>query len=213
MRLTKVAQAPSQITDDDGGGYAGEHREVTGVLNNATGGVGVFSGEAENLARVVQGEKHHDGHDDEGGEHQQALDGIGIGHRKEAADEGVEDRHGSHDEHAHHVVTAEAGLEVTAASHHAGGDVEGEEEDNDRRRDNAQQARLIVQAVLEEGGHGDRVAGNFGVGAQTRRDPLPVGPSTNEEADGHPQLGHTGQEQSAGQAHEQPAGHIGGAGG
>ncbi len=180
VRLSKVAQAPRQVADDDRGRNTGEEREVVGVLNHTARGVGIVSGEAEDLAWVVQGHDGHNRDDDERSEHEQALHGIGVGNSKEAAHEGVEHRHCRDDEHADEVVAAEGRLEVAATRHHARRDIEGEEEYDDRRGKNTQQTGLVVEAVFEEGRHRNRVAGNLRVRAQTRRHPLPVGPCANQ---------------------------------
>ena len=138
---------------------------------------------------------------------------IGVGDGEEAADEGVDDGDRADDKHAPQVVALERRLEVASAGDHAGGDVEGEEEDDDDGRDDAQRACLVVGAVLEEARKRDRVVGHLGVGAHAGRDPLPVSQGAEEQTDDDPQLTHTGDEQRTRQAHQQPAGHIGGAGG
>ena len=214
MGLAEVAQAPGEVTDDGGGGDAGDHVEVGRVaLTVGVGAVVVGRGPAPDVRGVVQGDERHDRNDDEGREHDHALHGVGVGHGEEAADEGVGDGDGRDDEHAVEVLAAEGRLEVAAAGDHAGGHVEGEEEDDDDRRDDAQRTRAVVHAVLEEARQRDGVVGHLGVGTQARRDPHPVGPRTDEQTDGDPQLTHASDEQRARQTHEQPTRHVGGAGG
>ena len=214
VRLTKVAKAPSGVTNDNTSGNTGEEREVVIVwLESPVGSVAVFGSEGEDRAGIVKSEKRHDWHDQQGDEHQHALHSVGVGHCQEATDEGVENGHCGDDQHTGDVVATEGGLEVTTTGDHAGRDVEGKEEDNDNCGDNTQHARLIAQTVLEEGGDRNGIARNLRVSAQTRRNPLPVCPCTDKEADRHPQLGKTGKEERARQTHKQPAGHIGCAGG
>ena len=184
--LAKVAQAPGQVADDDASGNTGEHGEVVVIFHYAIGAVGIIAGEREDGGRIAERDDCHNWHDHQGDEHKHALDDVRVGHRQEAADEGVEDGHRGDNKHAGEVVATEGGLEVAAAGDHAGGDVEGKEEDNDGCGDDAQQAGLIVQAVFKEGRHGNRVGRDLRVGAQARCDPLPVCPAADEQADGHP---------------------------
>ena len=155
--LAKVAQAPGQVADDDASGNTGEHREVVVIFHDAISTVGIIAGEREDGGRIAERDDCHNRHDHQGNEHQHALDDVRVGHRQEAADEGVEDGHRGDDEHAGEVVATEGGLEVAATGDHAGGDVEGKEENNDGCGDDAQQAGLIVQAVFKEGRHGNGV--------------------------------------------------------
>ena len=107
----------------------------------------------------------YDRHQQQGDEHDAALDGIGKGDRQEATDEGVAHGNGGDDDHAGQVVTFEGGLEVAATGDHAGGYVEGEEHQNDDAGGDAQEVAAIVKAILQEGGDRDGVVRHLGVGA------------------------------------------------
>ena len=107
------------------------------------------------------------------------------------------------------VFLAEGGLEEQAAGHHTGGDVEGEEHQNHDTGDDAQHTLGVLEAVAQEDGDGHCVTGNFGVATQSRCHELPVAPRTDGQADGEPSLGEAAEVDGAGQAHEEPAGHVG----
>ena len=75
---------------------------------------------------------HRDRH--QGGYHHEPLHHVGVGDREEATDQGVEHRDACHQDHAQAVVRPEGGLEEPTARHHAAGDVEGEEHQDDHAR-------------------------------------------------------------------------------
>ena len=110
------------------------------------------------------------------------------------------------------VFLSEGGLEEQAAGHHAGGDVEGEEHQNHDAGDDAQHALGVMEAVAQEDGDGHGVACYFGVATQSRCHELPVAPCADGQTDGEPCLGEAAEVDGAGQTHEEPTGHIGGAG-
>lgn len=189
VRLPKIAQAPCEVADDGGQTNPTDHGEVRGVADAVgVGAVIVVAGPSENAGGVFERQQCHDRHDQQCEEHDHALHGVSGRDCEEAADEGVGDGDCSDDEHAVGVGTAEGRFEVLAAGDHAGGYVEGEEHQNDQRADDAQHAAFVVQSVFDEARQGDGVVGDLGVGAQARGDPFPVGPTTNQQADGDPQL-------------------------
>ena len=109
------------------------------------------------------------------------------------------------------VLLTEGGLEEAAARNHTRGDVEGEEDQNHDTRDDAQHALGVLQAVAEEDRNGHGVTGNLGVATQSRCHELPVAPRADGQANGKPCLGEAAEVDGTGQAHEEPAGHVGGA--
>ena len=97
VRLTKVAEEPSQVTDDHGSGDARDHIEVLRVFNTG-GAVRIFRSEGEDLRRVIQCNQRHDRNDQQCREHHQALHHVGVGHCKEATDKGVDNGDGRDDD-------------------------------------------------------------------------------------------------------------------
>ena len=150
--------------------------------------------------------KHWD--DEEGREHDEALNRVGVGCAEEAAEHRVGERDACDEQHTGQVAAVERGLEELTASGHTGGYVEGEEHQDHDAGDDAQDAGLIAEAVFEVARDGDGVVGDFGETAQAWRDEDPVECRTNGEADRHPRLEHTHHVEGTRQAHHEPAGHV-----
>ena len=204
VRLAEVAQTPGGQRED--GQYVEVAHQAGGarleVLDDIHG--------AGDAAFGV--DDHQRGHD-EREDHQGGLDGVGPAHGQEAADEHVGDgAEGAHPQ-GHAVGHAEHALEELGTGHDARGAVEGEEDENDHGREDAQQVAGVFEAVGEVVGHGERVADLFGIDAQATGDEVPVCPGTDGQTDGDPRLGQATGVYGAGQAHQQPATHVGGAGG
>ena len=204
VRLAEVAQAPGQQRDDAGEGGALHDVEL---FDRHHGGP-VLAG----LQLALHGQIGHDGRQDQRGDHHGGLDGIRPAHGQEAADEHVGDgAEGAHPQsgfigHAEHV------LEQARASHHAGSAVDGEEDQDHQRGENAQDVGLVLETAGEIVGQRQGVAGALGVQAQAGSDEAPVQVGADDQADGNPRFGQAGQVDGAGQAHQQPAAHVGGAG-
>ena len=200
VRLSEVAQAPGQCRDD-----AEQRRRrppddpvVRVDLGDGLGQVG----------QSPEPNDTRDGHHDQGGHHHDSLDEVGVGHGQEPADQRVDHGDGGDDDHAEVVVHAEGGLEETAAGDHAGGDVEGEVDQNDEATGPAQQPMRVVESVVQEAGNGDRVVGDLGVGAQTRGHQQPVGQGSDRQSDGDPSLDQSTDVQGSRQSHQQPPRHV-----
>ena len=148
------------------------------------------------------------GDQDQRDEHDQALDRIRVGHSQETTDEGVRNGHARNDQHADEVVAAECRLEVLPAGDHSRRDVEGEENQNDKASDDAERMALVVEPLFQERRNSDGVIRDLRVGTQPWGGPLPVGPTTDQEANGHPQLAEARHVHGARQPHEEPAGHV-----
>ena len=207
---TEVAQAPGQ------GGNHGE-----GAVRRGTGtgvglgegqepgqGFGVFHNGAEPAGLgggKNQNEENGNGHDD-------ALNQIGEGGRKEAAGGGVADNHDGGDDHGGHVVHTEQGGKQLATGGEAGSGV-GDEEHNDNEGGNGgQNALAVLEPLGEELGQGVG-PGDLGIPAQTAGGEQPVEIGAGSQTDGGPaHIGHAGEVGKSGQTHQQVAGHIGGLG-
>ena len=109
------------------------------------------------------------------------------------------------------VVPAEQRGEQFADGHEAAADVHAEEHEDDERRDGGDDIAIVMEAFREEVRNGDRVTGNHRVAAQPARDEFPVEVRAERQADRGPhRVGRAGEVGDAGQAHEQPAAHVGG---
>ena len=211
VRLAEVAEAPGRGGEDRHGGKEAVGSVEAGEQVQRIGVDGVqLVGEVAEAAHLDDGD---DRHGNQGREHQQALGHVGERCAEEPAEERVEQGDADDDEHAREVVPAERGLEELAGGDHAGGDVEGEERQDDQRGGDAQEVAVVLEALLEEARDGDRVLRDLRVGAQSRGHELPVQPRAEGQADRDPGLDQAVEVDGAGQAHEQPAGHVGGAGG
>ena len=150
-------------------------------------------------------------HDDEERErHDDGLHEVGHGRGQKSAENGVSGNDHGADEHAGDVVEAAERGEELAAGSEAGGGVGNEEDDDDERRNAHEQAARVVEAAGEEVGNGDGVY-FFAVHAQSFGHDEPVEVGAYGKADGRPAgFGNAGEQGEAGQAHEQPGGHVGG---
>ncbi len=204
MRLTEVTEPPRHQGDDGDYIQILEHVEVAGTLGGHLdhGTVHPAHGDDDEYRREDQGE-----------DHQGRLHRIGPAHREEAAEEGVGDGGGRTDPEGGVVIHAEGALEQAGTGHHAGGAVDGEEEQDHQRREDAQHLAVIFKAVGEVVRQGQGVAVLLGMNPQAARHPAPVEVGTDDQTDGDPALGDAADEDGAGQAHQQPSTHVGGAGG
>jgi hypothetical protein len=73
----------------------------------------------DDFAQAPQLREGHDGHHDQGHEHDHALHEVRQADREEAAEQGVGDHHARSQEQAQPVVEAEAGFKQLAARHNA----------------------------------------------------------------------------------------------
>ena len=202
VRLAEVAQTPREGRNDTGEGGACEDAQCVGAY---------LADGLNHRAHAAEVNNGDDGNGNECCEHEQALNHVGVGCAHEAAEEGVEHGDACQQEHTGVVFLSEGGLEEQAAGHHAGGDVEGEEHQNHDAGDDAQHALGVMEAVAQEDGDGHGVACYFGVATQSRCHELPVAPCADGQTDGEPCLGEAAEVDGAGQTHEEPTGHIGGA--
>ena len=206
MRLAEVAQAPCCGRDD---AQKPESRRFhTESVEEVQGpGLGCLDA-VDGGADAAGGNDAHDRHGDQGNEHQQALGDVGQRGADESTEECVAQGDHGNGDHADGVVPAEGALEELTRGDHAGGDVEGEEHQDDRRGGDAQHMGFILEPLLEEAGDGDRVLRDLRVGAQAWGDELPVQPGADGQADGDPGFDEAGGVDGSGQAQQQPAGHI-----
>ena len=209
VRLAEVADAPGEQRDELDGVHHGAVRLRQRLEHRA---LHLRDGcycrlEAAALHRAA------DRHDEDGEEHHDALDEVRARDGEEAADERVEDDGASADEDGVLVGNAEDRLEEAAGRDEARRGVDDEEDQDEDGRHDAQQAALVVVAVLQEFRQRQRVVGELRVLAQARSDEVPVGPGADGDADGNPAGVEAGEVGIARHAHEHPAAHIRGFGG
>ncbi|MNF57072.1 hypothetical protein D3C84_385840 [compost metagenome] len=204
VRLAEVAQAPGEQRDHADEGSALEHVDVGRVLHldGHEGGI-----------HATGGDHHDDRGEDQGEDHQAGLDGVGPAHGEEAADEGVADGRRGTGPQGGFVGDAEGALEQAGTGNDAGSAVDGEEHQDHHGGEDAQDAAVVFEAVGEVVRQGQGVAVVLGLHAQTAGDQQPVEVGANDQANGDPAFGETGEVDGTRQAHQQPAAHVGGAGG
>ena len=209
---SEIAQRPCQQGED------GERAVACGLgaLYVGAGGQAQIAGDLPGVcedavpaAGRADAEYHND---DEGEDHDKALDEAGDGGRLEAAAGGVgHDDDGAY-EHRGNIACAEQSAEKLAAGGKAGGGVGHIEDDDKYRADGLYYLGVVMKALGYEIGNGqsidlDRVA------AQALCDEQPVEICTQSKADGGPaRLGDAAEKGKAGDAHEQPCAHVGGLG-
>ena len=155
---------------------------------------------------------HHDNRsDDKRYTHQRSLEGIGPAHGQEAADENVQNGCGGADPERALVGHAEGVFKEAGARDDAAGAVNRKEHQNNNGRQNAQHARIVLEAVRKKVGQGERIVRNLGVDAKTRRHELPIEIGAEREADGNPAFCDARKKHGAGKPHQQPAAHVRGA--
>ena len=226
LRHAEVAQAPREHGDDGDDAVVGGRAEhglsglddlLAGVVEDRRGHMRAVEEsrnaleEGDGVVDAAGGRHGADEHHGQREEHEQALDEVGHDHGQIAADDGVREHDGGADHHGQVVVPAEQRGEEFADGHEAAADVHAEEYEDDERSDGGYDIAIVMEALGEEVGNGDRVAGHHGVAAQTACDEFPVEVSTKRQTDGRPHwVGRAGEVGDARQAHKQPAAHVGG---
>ena len=215
MRLTKIAEAPSQQGDETEHGHTlWPHVEELTARRPRRRGVGIHIGRrihdgAFHAAPAPDHEKCDHGHKNERDEHDAALHEIRQADGKEAADHRIGKDDTGCDEQAKLVVETKGRLKQLATCNDAGRSIDGEEDDDHERGNRAQGMAGIVKAVLEEIRNGDRVIGHFGINTQARRDEAVVEISADRQAHRDPGRRKTTHIDGARQAHQHPATHVG----
>ena len=209
MGHAEVAEAPGEgggdseevvrhdlLGDDVGGGAEADVAFEAGGGLHGIPAAGHFNAE------------EHDDHEGDG--HDDGLHEVSHGGGEEAAEDGVAGDDGAADDHAVHVVHAAERGEELAAGGEAGRSVGDEEDDDDKGGNGHEQVALVVEAMGEEVRNGDGVD-LFAIHAQALGHDEPVQVGANGEADDCPGgFGDAAEQGKAGDAHEQPGGHVGG---
>ena len=188
VRLTKVAQTPAHQRDDGHEVQPFQHVDVFNAL---------LLDHFQRFTEAANGENHNHRGQDQGEDHQARLHGVGPAYRQESAHEGIENgRRGTCPQRGF-IAHAEGALKQTRARHDAGSTVDGEEQQNHHRGDNAQNAAVIFKASGEVIRQRQGIVVRFGMHAQTACYQLPVDPRPKGQADGNPAFRDTGDENRA----------------
>ena len=210
VRLAEVAQAPCS------GGYGGQpactfrgkelavlHAALSDSLRN--GGI--------HFRRTAQRQIHHHRCQNQRKNHQRGLQRIRPAHGQKAADKRVNDGGTRAQPQGGFVAHAfKQALEQLRTRHNAGSAINRKEKQNDGGGNHFHQFAVFAETVREIFGQRQGVVVQFGVHAQPAGHQQPVEIRTDGQADGNPCLNQAGSVNRAGQAHQQPARHIGRAG-
>ena len=208
----EVAQAPGQHGEDvDGGvGFGGTGNRVVGLeeAEVSVHRLGVLH-HGVHAARLVDAE-HGDDHQSH--RHNDGLDEVHGGHGGEAAHRGVADDDQGADNDSQHVVPAKQAVKQLADGGQAGGHIGDEEDEDDEGGDAHNDGPLLLIALGDERGDGDGVQ-LHAVTADALGHQQEVEIGTQSQTDGSPAgVSHTAEVGHAGQAHQQPGGHVAGLG-
>ena len=140
------------------------------------------------------------------------MDNVSPGHCQETAKEGVGDNCQRANNHGNAVIETKGALKQFACRNQTGAGVEQEEQQNENCRDHPQQTTFVFKTVFKVGWQSQRITGGVRVDAQATCNNQPVQPGTHEQTYGDPDGLITSGQSVTGQAQQQPATHIRGAG-
>ena len=204
MGLSEVPKAPAQGGNDHD--QKGRH---AGGIGEEGEKIGAFL--RKNIQRrhgSPKGNGSRHGHVNDGEEHHGSLDEIRQRHRREAAQEGVENHHEGPQQERVKVGNAENGIKELACCHKAGGCVNNEEKDNEESTDEAQAVLFILEPVGQVVRNGEAVIGHFRIISKPLGHKDPVRPGADNEANARPERRQTMKIGIPRQSHEHPAAHI-----
>lgn len=154
---------------------------------------------------------HHDRHSEQGDQHHNALEKVRPTNCLVAAKEGVDQDEAGEQCHCKHFLVRKPrdhGDHNAFSGNEGRGNVNGKADQEDDRAHDFQNGVLGGEAVGQILGQGNGVARCTREAAQTLGDEDPVGGSTEGKTDTDPHLAHAEGENTAGEAHKKPAGHI-----
>ena len=200
MRHAEIAEAPAETGDDilPGGEGREEVRHLLGDLGRGAAGK---AGGGEDRGQ------------EQGTQHQQALEEVGPADGGETAEEGVADDDRGGDIHGDIGIQAEDGVEQGAGGLDAGGRINRVSHEEDDGADDLEGMGLGLEAVGQILGNGDGVIRRDGEGPQARRLEDPAEGIADGQADCDPDLTQTQGIDGSRKAHQHPGAHIGSAGG
>ena len=166
-------------------------------------------GKAHGRAAAVDNAQRENGGNEQGGQHQQALEEVRPAHGVEPAQEGIAHDNARGDIHGGGSVNADNRMEQSAAGLHGGGGVHSVGHQEDHRADDLQGLGLAQKAVGQILGHGDGIVGHDGKAAQPGRLHQPADGIADGQADGDPRLADTRHINAGRQTHEHPRAHVG----
>ena len=156
---------------------------------------------------------HDDGRYDERHAHERSLESVRPAYCQESADEHINDGCSRADPDSAFIAHVKGVFKKAGTGHNAARTIDREKHQNDDGRENAQHARIVLKAMREKVRKRQGIMRNFGVYAQAGCDELPIQIGTEREADCNPAFRDARKKHGAGQAHQQPAAHVGSADG
>ena len=140
VRLPEVTQPPPHQRDNGDKIQPFEHIHVFDAL--------LFD-YFQRVAKPTDANDHDNRRQDQGKNHQAGLYSVSPAHREETANKGVKDRRRSPRPQSRFVAHAKGTFKQTRACHNARSAINGEEQQNNQRGDNAQNAAFIFKAPGE----------------------------------------------------------------
>ena len=203
MRLSAVAESPNCAGNDreesDHPGFSGRNQRK-----------GIFTegiGKSSRLHIIPDIKVCSDRHNNNGKEHQRALNQVRPTDCKITTEDRV-DQHDRHpDQHGIFIFQSEHHIEKFAAGNKPGSGVNRKEAEDHNGRKCAEDPVLFPEPVFKEGGERHGIC-LFRIDAETGCNEDPVQDRTNCQPDGDPGFAKTCHINSARQPHEQPAAHI-----
>ncbi len=214
VRLTEIAEAPGEQRDDrDGAERPASRPPPVGEVDLGAHVQQARCPAVEGVAQCPEAAQRADadsGEHEQGEEHQRALHHVRQAHGEEATQARVDDDDQGGQSHSQPEPDIENVLEQESACHQPTGDVDGEEDESDRRGDHPKHPGAVLEPLFQIGRQAHGVPGSLGVGAQPRRDEQPVEVGTDHQTDRDPAGAQTGRVHRSGKGQEQPAGHVAG---
>ncbi len=140
VRLPEVTQPPAHQRDNGNKVQTFEHINVFDAL--------LFD-HFQRVTKATDTDNDDNRCQDQGKNHQAGLYSISPAHREETANKGVKDRRRSSRPQSRFVAHAKGTFKQTRACHNARSAINGEEQQNNQRGDNAQNAAFIFKAPGE----------------------------------------------------------------
>ena len=212
VRHTEVAKTPTEAADDVLPARV-EDTAAEGALRHRAGrsvGILIDRLQRRGIKQLAVAEIDDDRHQHQRRHHQKALEEIRPAHGGEAAEEGVghdDEQEGEHGDLRGNI--REERGKHGGARHQRGGHIDRVGKEEDERAHELQRAGIDREAVRQVLRERDGIVRRLGEGAKALGAQDPVGRRTDGKADADPHLAEAEGEDRAGQAHQQPRGHIG----
>ena len=165
VRLAEVAQPPAQQRNHRDKIEPFQHIEVFNAFR---------LNDRQRVVQSANGDNHDHRRQDQRENHQARLHGIGPAYRQKAAHQRIEDGRRRTGPQRGFIAHAKGAFKQACARYHARGAIDGEEDQDHQRRDDAQDFAFIFKAAGKEIGQRQGVVMVLGLHAQTPGYDLPV---------------------------------------